>query len=131
MSQHYVLVAVLSEMERVAGRLRNIVETRPEDWKEDYSSYRRQLGLCLTEMVNLAQQDLGMRKEDARVLRTTFDSCRAKVARHQARYPIESLELHQDEFITSFNQIDAGFLEFKGVMLDLVERYQVEPEHIV
>jgi hypothetical protein len=131
MSQHYVLVAVLEEMERVAGRLRSIVETRPADWKEDYSSYRRQLGLCLTEMVNLARQDLGMRKEDARVLRTTFDFCRAKVARHQAQYPIESLLLHHDAFIASFNQIDAGFLEFKDVMLDLVERYQVEPEHIV
>lgn len=131
MSQHYLLVAVLEEMDRLASKLRHIVETRPEDWEEDYTSYRRQLGLCLTEMVKLAQHDLGMRKEDARVLRTTFDFCRAKIARHQAQYSMESLILHEREFIESFNQIDASFLEFKKMMLELVERYHVEPEDII
>ncbi|MCX7285948.1 MAG: hypothetical protein NTX28_18245 [Novosphingobium sp.] len=130
MSRHYLLVAVLDEMDRVASKLRHIVEDRPEDWEDDYATYRRQLGLCFTEMVKLAENDLGMRKEDARVLRTTFDFCRAKLARHQARYPIESLVLHEREFIESFNQIHAGFLEFKSMMLELVERYQMEPEEI-
>lgn len=128
MIKHLLLVAVLDEMDRIASRLRQVANMQSEDWKENYGSYRRQLGLCLTEMVNLAQDDLGMRYEDQQVLQTTFDACRAKIARHQAKFPLEALILQDPEYIASLNLVDGCFQDFKSTMLDLIERYQVEAE---
>lgn len=126
MSQHIVLTAVLKELDRLALELRSIVEDQPEDWKKSYASYRRQLGLCITEMVNLANHDLGLNKRDARVLKATVEVCRAKLARHQEQHPIETLVLDGPDFMASFNRVHDCFIEFKTVMQDLIERYEVD-----
>lgn len=131
MSQHILLVAVLNEMDRLASELRSIVEFPPQDWKESYAAYRRQLGLCITEMVNLAKHDLGMSKQDSRVLKATVEVCRAKIARHQAVYPIEKIALDAPEFMSSFNRVNDCFIEFKSMMQDLIERYEVDVENII
>ncbi|KPF93285.1 hypothetical protein IP81_03390 [Novosphingobium sp. AAP83] len=128
MIKHLLLIAVLEEMVRLASKVRQVGDLRHEGWEEDYGSYRRQLGLCLTEMVKLAQDDLEMRAEDAQVLQTTFEACRARIARHQVQFPLEAIVFDDPAYITSLNQVDAGFQDFKAMMLDLVERYEVEAE---
>lgn len=128
MSQHFVLVAVLKELDRLALEMTSIVQNSPEDWKESYASYRRQLGLCITEMVNLAKHDLGMSRQDSRVLKATVEVCRAKIARHQSLYPIDKIVLEAPDFLESFNRAHGGFIDFKAVMQDLIERYQVDYE---
>jgi hypothetical protein len=130
MSQHYLLVAVLDEMDRLTSKLRGIVEAQPEDWKEGYTSYRRQLGLSITEMVKLAKHDLGMSREDAGTLKAEFEACRAAIARHQEAYPMEDIVLSAPGFIESFNRVDACFLGFRATMQRLIERYEVEFEGI-
>lgn len=131
MSQHILLVAVLKEMNRLAIELKSIVEVPPQDWEESYAAYRRQLGLCITEMVNLAKHDLGMRKQDSRVLKATVEVWRAKIAQHQANYPIEKIVLDAPEFRSSFNRVYDCFTELKSIMQDLVERYEVDVENII
>jgi hypothetical protein len=126
MSQHCVLVVVLKELDRLSLELRSIVEHQPEDWKKSYASYRRQLGLCITEMVNLVNHDLGLSRRDARVLKATVEVCRAKLSRHQEQHPIDSLVLDGPDFMASFDRVHDCFIEFKTVMLDLIERYEVD-----
>ena len=130
MSQHYLIVAVLQEMDRIGLALQNIVETQPEDWKEGYASYRRQLGLSITELVNLARQDLGLSKKDGRFLNVALETSCAAIARHQEAHPLDDLSSITPEFVESFNQTNDCCVGFRSAMQLLVERYEVELEHI-
>lgn len=128
MIKHVLLKAVLTEMDRVAAKLQGLVQDKPDEWQELYASYRRQIGLCITEMVKLAQDDLAMSDEDDARLRSVFDAYRESIAAHQARFPVEAIALDDPGYVLSFGRVHDAFGSFKRVMTDLAERYDVAPE---
>ena len=130
MIKHVLLQAVLTEMDRLAAKLQGLVRDRPDDWEELYASYRRQVGLCITEMVKLAQDDLAMSSEDDSRLRAVFDAYRESIATHQATFPVEAISFDDPAYVMSFGRVHDTFSSFKRVMTDVVERYEVAPELI-
>lgn len=128
MVKHVLLMAVLDEMERLAQKLKALTDVQPDGWRELYTSYRRQLGLCVTEIVKLAQSDLVMSKADSSGLEAEMDECIASLAAHQSQYPIEGLVLDDPAYLMSFAQLHEAFHGFKAMMIDLIDTYLVEPE---
>lgn len=121
MIKHVLLVAVLEEMERLERQLETLFTTRPEDWQEIYTSTRRQVGLCITELVKLAKDDLAMTEDDGRRLREVFEAYRARIAEHQKRWPVEAIDLADPLCVESFRGLRKTSTEFKAVMRGLID----------
>lgn len=128
MIKHVLLMAVLTEMDRLAAKLQGLVETKPEEWQELYASYRRQIGLCMTELVNLAREDLALKESDDSKLRAALEQYRTRIARHQTVFPVSAIALDDPAYVMSFGQVHEAFAAFKVVMADLVDRYEVAPQ---
>ena len=128
MIKHVLLMAVLSVLDRVAAKLQGLMAAQPEGWQELYASYRRQIDSCMTELVNLAQEDLALSDVDDSILRAVFEQYRARIANHQAEFPVSAIVLDDPAYVTSFGEVHKAFLGFKAVMADLVERYEIAPQ---
>jgi hypothetical protein len=105
-----------------------LFEKRPEDWQEIYAATRRQIGLCIGELVKLAQDDLNMTKEDEKHLREIFEAFRSQIARHQERWPVESIDLNDRLCVQSFQEVRKTSVEFKAVMHGLIDRYRTDTD---
>ncbi|MCJ2187592.1 hypothetical protein [Novosphingobium beihaiensis] len=130
MVKKVLLIAVLEEMERQEKKLETLFETRPEDWQEIYTSTRRQIRLCIIEMMNLAQDHLNMSEEDERNLREVAETFRWRVEKHQERWPVENINLDDELCVDSFRKVRRASTEFKAVVRALINHYRADEDKI-
>ena len=125
MIKHVLLIAILEEMERFEKKLEVLFESRPDEWQEIYTATRRQIQLCMTELVKLAQDDLCMSAADGEQLRKVFERFRVLVKEHQEGWPVESIDLGDRLCVQSFQNVRKASSEFKDFMRSLIARYRV------
>ncbi|MEJ2457332.1 MAG: hypothetical protein P8Y58_03965 [Novosphingobium sp.] len=130
MIKQVLLMAVLEEMERQEQKLETLFETRPEDWQEIYTSTRRQIKLCMIEMMGLAQDHLEMNEEDERNLREVAEAFRWRADKHRKRWPVESIDLSDELCVESFRKVRKTSTEFKAVVRALIDRYRADEDKI-
>jgi hypothetical protein len=129
MIKHVLLIAVLEEMERLEIKLGVLFDKRPEDWEEIYIATRRQIRLCMGELVNLARDDLELSEADAQHLGEVFASFHDQYAGHVARWPIESIDLADPVCVEAFHALREASGRFKSVLYGLVDRYHIKEEN--
>lgn len=129
MKKHFLLTAVLVEMERLEQALEGVFDQPPEDWREIYASTRRQISLCITEMVALAQDELAMSSVDNRSLQEAASSFSARVKQHQQDWPLDIIDPDDPHCKKSFWEIRNASTAFKALMYAIIDRYLVDDDH--
>lgn len=129
MVKHILLIAVLEELGRLEKKLGLLFSKRPEDWEEIYMATRRQIRLCMDELVRLAQDDLGLSEEDHRHLDEVFSSFRDGYVAHVERWPIERIDLADPVCLGDFQRLYEVSTQFKTVLHALVDRYYIQEEN--
>lgn len=110
MSERAAMLSALERIEQLRGQLHTLPRDNAEGWKRQYVASRRELqdAFALFNKACSAWLAEGVEDPDARQLRQLSGAFRTRLADHQARFPVVSIDPGDSGYWTSMNAIDAS-----------------------
>lgn len=110
MSDHAAILAALDGLERIRNRLTALPRDNVEGWKQQYVAIRRELQAEFAAFNKAAEPLLagGIDGIDGYRLRGLVNAFRSRLAEHQARFPVVTIDPIDADYWTSMKAVDAA-----------------------